>query len=563
MAIDRVNNKTGGKDDNSKPKARDVTTEVEGSGKILKAIDTTGKSDAYKYQYAVDLAKQDLGGDTSDTDEFRNLVDEYYAQMDPGTSAADMRGETGFTQAVRAVGEGVDNVNDVLGDGIDWVWDNTAGNLAGALGGLIGAFSGDEDMGEKWKQGVSDVVSEDTADAIASMGTGMLVAAIPGIGVPLAAGLTAAQNSDELYEAISGRDAVTRERLSDLERIGRGGSAVLDTVLAAAPAVGKLGRTLKGAGATDDAIAAGRAAKSAAAKAKASGSGGHEKLMKQASNIGRDIGKMRAKGEVTPELASAIQKQRIAAKPVAGAIRRGNASTPSSDIRRMSQAIKNVGAAASRSPLNPINQLKVAAGDVAGIGRNIGRLYREQKLAPLPSTVNLRVGNAVDAALPKAVKQGAKTAAKQGAKEAAKGAVEETTKKGLGEAAKNLAKSAGRGTLNVAKKIPANGIMGGMVSGVPLSLLNYMGETGDMNLATVMQTMANPMNIMMAASPGVLRHTPGVRNLYGKLGLQGMNGAGSPAASVRARGIGNNIQSENDEAYGDDFYRRVASYGGE
>lgn len=554
MAIDRVN-KADGKADKSKPKARDVATEVEGSDRTLKAIDTTGKSDAYKYQYAVDLAKQDLGGDTSDTDEFRNLVDEYYAQMDPGTSAADMRGETGFTQAVRAVGEGVDNVNDVLGDGIDWVWDNTAGNLAGALGGLIGAFSGDEDMGEKWKQGVSDVVSEDTADAIASMGTGMLVAAIPGIGVPLAAGLTAAQNSDELYEAISGRDAVTRERLSDLERIGRGGSAVLDTVLAAAPAVGKLGRTLKGAGATDDAIAAGRAAKSAAAKAKASGSGDHEKLMKQASNIGRDIGKMRAKGEVTPELASAIQKQRIAAKPVTGAVRRGNASTPSSDIRRMSQAIKNVGASASRSPLNPINQLKVAAGDVAGIGRNIGRLYREQKLAPLPSTVNFRVGNAVDAALPKA--------AKQGAKGAAKGAVEKTTKKGLGEAAKNLAKSAGRGTLNVAKKIPANGIMGGMVSGVPLSLLNYMGETGDMNLATVMQTMANPMNIMMAASPGVLRHTPGVRNLYGKLGLQGMNGAGSPAASVRARGIGNNIQSENDEAYGDDFYRRLASYGGE
>ena len=117
--------------------------------------------------------------------------------------------------------------------------------------------------------------------------------------------------------------------------------------------------------------------------------------------------------------------------------------------------------------------------------------------------------------------------------------------------------------MNVAKRVPANGIMGGMVSGVPLSLLNYMGETGDMNLATVMQTMANPTNIMMAVSPGMLRHAPGVRNLYGKLGLQGMNGAGSPAASVRARGIGNNIQGEEDEAYGDDFYRRLASYGGE
>lgn len=554
MAIDRVN-KAGSKADESKPKARDVATEVEGSGRTLKAIDTTGKSDAYKYQYAVDLAKQDLGGDTSDTDEFRNLIDEYYAQMDPDKSAADMRGETGFTQAVRAVGEGVDNVNDVLGDGIDWVWDNTAGNLAGALGGLLGAFSGDKDMGEKWKQGVSDIVSEDTADAIANMGTGMLVAAIPGIGVPLAAGLTAAQNSDELYEAISGRDALTREKLSDLERIGRGGAAILDTALAAAPAVGKLGRTLRGAGATDDAIVAGRAAKKAALKAKASNSGNYGKLRQQASDIGRDLGKMRAGGEVTPELASAIQKQRASARPVAGAVRRGNASTPSSDLSRMSQAIRNLRASASRSPLNPVNQLKVAAGDVAGTGRNIGRLYREQKLAPLPSSTNLRIGNAVDAAVPKAAKQGAKAAAKE--------AGEETTKKGLGEAAKNLAKSAGRGAVNVAKRVPANGIMGGMVSGVPLSLLNYMGETGDMNLATVMQTMANPTNIMMAVSPGMLRHAPGVRNLYGKLGLQGMNGAGSPAASVRARGIGNNIQGEEDEAYGDDFYRRLASYGGE
>lgn len=554
MAIDRVN-KADGKADKSKPKARDVATEVEGSDRTLKAIDTTGKSDAYKYQYAVDLAKQDLGGDLSNTDEALHLIDEYYAQMDPGTSAADMRGETAFTQAVRAVGEGVDNVNDVLGDGIDWLWDNTAGNLAGALGGLLGAFSGDKDMGEKWKQGVSDVVSEDTADAIANMGTGMLVAAIPGIGVPLAAGLTAAQNSDELYEAISGRDAITRERLSDLERIGRGGAAVLDTVLAAAPAVGKLGRTLRGAGATDDAIAAGRAAKKAALKAKASNSGDYAKLRQQASDIGRNLGKMRAGGEVTPELASAIQKQRASARPVAGAVRRGNASTPSSDLSRMSQAIKNLRASASRSPLNPVNQLKVAAGDVAGTGRNIGRLYREQKLAPLPSSTNLKIGTAVDTALPKAAKQGAKAAAKE--------AGEKATKNDLGEAAKNLAKSAGLGAVNMAKSVPANGIMGGIVSGVPLSLLNYMGETGDMNLATVMKTMANPMNIMMAVSPGMLRHAPGVRNLYGKLGLQGMNGAGSPAASVRARGIGNNIQDENDEAYGDDFYRRLASYGGE
>lgn len=704
---------TGGKGSKQGGKgARDIST-IEGSQQTLSQIANSGRDDQLKYQYAVDLARQDLGGDTSDTDEFRNLVDDYYVQMDPETSAEDMRGETGFTQAVRAVGETYDNVNDLLGDGIDWLWDNTAGNVAGGLGGLIGAFANDDELGEKWKQGVSDVVSDDTADAIASMGTGMLVSAIPGIGVPLSIGLTAAQHSDDLYEALAGRDAVTRERLSDTERLGRAGSAILDTALAAAPAIGKAGRIARGSQAADDALDAatrlddlkfggsddilesvtkleggtGDAADAARVAAAASGDtlkarSVIDDLLEQASVADRanaDADDLAAFAQefavsgrdkaVDDLMDQAVLAERYAGRTADDVLE--EALTKSGDEAeslfadavglekldgRTADDLLREAAEQERLGNEDVNALLRETENIRSRGRNvdvdatIGRAEkiqggeqptmdelvsaasrmepRNQEYAdelldaalameppaprPAPSRnfqefrqraadFGNRAGNAVssrasrfarnqrsqrDALLDSLRRNGANKRAQNvanslsqhvrptnvGSIKAGRDAVA-ALDEGAGWGARQAARFPAMGQQFLSNRM-ANlrhggnstpGMLGGFIGSIPLSYFNYMSETGDANLETLMGHMTNPANIAMLLAPGVLRHTPGVRNLYGTLGLQGRGSNPSkPAGSVRARGIGNNIQSQPDDAYGDEeFQRRIRMAGGD
>ena len=231
---------------------RENAARKENMGRATELADGTDMSDEYKYQYAVNLAKQDMDGETYDTAEFRNLVDDYYAQMDPEKSAGELRGENPVGNFIRGLNEGVDQIADWGGDALEGAWDFTVGNVAGGLGGLVGAATGDEDLGDEWKQAASDAMSPEMADAIASMGIGMAVGAIPGIGVPASIGLSALQNSDELYEAMIGRDAVTGEKLNAAQVAGRVGGALLDTALSAAPAVGKVARRSKALDYVDD-----------------------------------------------------------------------------------------------------------------------------------------------------------------------------------------------------------------------------------------------------------------------------------------------------------------------
>lgn len=548
--------------------ARDISS-IEGSQQTLSQIASSGRDDQFKYQYAVDLARQDLGGDTSDTEEFRNLVDDYYAQMDPDTSAEEMRGESGFTQAVRAVGETYDNVNDLLGDGIDWLWDNTVGNVAGGLGGLVGAFANDEDLGEEWKQAASDVVSDDTADAIASMGTGMLVSAIPGLGVPLSIGLTAAQHSDDLYEALMGRDAVTRERLSEAERLGRLGSSVLDTALAAVPAIGKAGRYIRGGNAIDDVARASDAIKAGAKTPRQyqmileTADDGTQSLRyelpqvyKNADSLSSTSMRMGA-GTATPEeTRAAMDIVADMAKGTGKASAKSGSTKPARNAREAINRLIETGgnarqraaSAVSNSPYNPRNQVRQF---IDSIPKRGGALSKNQ--------TNINAANAIDslgAARPSAIQAGRDAVA---ALDDGAGFLSRT-----GARLPAMGKQMVSNTWNRATT-STPGMLGGFIGAIPLSYFNYMSETGDANLTNAMQSMANPTNIAMLLAPSALRHTPGVRNLYGTLGLQGRGGnPNKPAGSVRARGIGNNIQSVDEPAYGDEeFQRRLRMAGGD
>lgn len=494
-------------------KARDVSA-VPNSTENLASIARNDNSDGQKYQYAVQLAKQDLGGDTSDDAEFRDLVDSYYEQMDPETSAADMRGETMATQAIRGVGEAYDQVNDTLGDGVDWLWDNVAGGLAGAVGGLVdAATNGQTSYGDEWRQNVSDVVSPETADAIASMGTGMLLSAIPGVGVPLSIGLTAAQNSDDLYEAVTGRDAVSLESLGGAERLGRFGSALLDTALAAAPAVGKLGRGVKGAkSAASVADELGDAA--TAARKAAAGTGG-EAIQKAAmrSNALRQAAGDVARGEVSEASAGRI------ADLLRGAATKGASKAASPASKGARGAIDRVAGSTLGEALNPANQARALAQSVSGPG-SLARSARAGRAADA-------VRGAVSRPVAKAAEGGLKGAAK---------ALPGKAARSLGGAASSLARNVG--------------------AGAGLNYLNYMGETGDsdfMNWGA--QVAQNPSNWIIALAPKVARAVPGSDRVFGHLGLTGPSGTGR-ATSVAQRGIGRNVQSADDPGLSDEDIRR-------
>lgn len=573
---------TQGASKRGEAKAREISA-VPNSPENLASIAKSANSDGQKYQYAVQLAKQDLGGDTSDDAEFRNLVDSYYEQMDPETSAEDMRGETMVTQAIRGVGEAYDQVNDTLGDGIDWLWDNTAGNVAGLFGGIADLFTGGQtDFGDEWRQGVSDWVSPETADAIASMGTGMLVSAIPGVGVPLSIGLTAAQNSDDLYEALSGRDAVSLEELDANQRLGRFGSAVLDTALAAAPAVGKTARHIKGTNAIDAAEGVGKSVKKAAIKNASKNKGvkeATENLLKEQEvlnkmkldpqtidDIGDETYQMYLDSVIAPQNENIAAAQKALDKASVSAARAparnygrnlsrymaGNddalpretleaigermarpGTGGSAKAPRPMEIIRNLGRR-TNGAFNPVNQARIAKLRVTNPAE-YAKAARGVNLADAATAASRAKAARVAGSASGAASEAAGKAAKGGIKEAAKG-IGGRAAKGLGGAATSLVRNVG--------------------AGAGLNYLNYMGQTGDSNFVNWGgQVAQNPSNWMIAFAPKVARAMPGSSKVFGKLGLTGPSGTGR-ATSVAQRGIGNNVQSAYDPGLSDEEIRR-------
>lgn len=579
-------NVTQGASKKGQAKAREIST-VPNSSENLASIAKNADSDGQKYQYAVQLAKQDLGGDTSDDAEFRSLVDSYYEQMDPETSAEDMRGETMASQAIRGVGEAYDQVNDTLGDGIDWLWDNTAGNAAGLLGNIADLFAGGQtDFGSEWKQGVGDWMSPETADAIAGMGTGMLVSAIPGVGVPLSIGLTAAQNSDDIYEALSGRDAVSLETLDANQRLGRFGSAILDTALAAAPAVGKTSRMVKGTNAIDAAEDVGKSMKKAAIKNASKNVSSNKGVKEATENLLREqevLNKMQLDPQTIDDIGDEVyqvyldsviapQNKNITAAQKAldnASVRAARAparnygrnlsrymagnddALPRETLEaigeRMARPVTGGGAKAPRpvelvrnlgrrtnGAFNPVNQARIAklrATNPAGYAK----AARSVDLADAATAASRAKAARVAGSASGAASEAAGKAAKGGLKEAAKG-LGGRAAKGLGGAATSLARNLG--------------------AGAGLNYLNYMGQTGDSDFVNWgAQVAQNPSNWMIALAPKVARTIPGSSKVFGRLGLTGPSGTGR-ATSVAQRGIGNNVQAADDPGLSDEEIRR-------
>ena len=226
-----------------------VNPDISGVNKNLlgtKANDTADPNGT-KYALAVDLARQKLSTEDEVTDRlFRNTVDDLYKELggegDPDTV---IRGNNALTKAIRGLDEGYDDFLTFTGNMIDKPWDFVAGGIADQVGG--------KEAGDKLR----NLMNGRDIGVATDIGVDLALGATP-FGMPLLAAKSLIQNSDDINEAITGKDNITQESLTDTQRAARGGEAALNTALTMIPGAGRAGKVLKGAKKSniDDAIEA-------------------------------------------------------------------------------------------------------------------------------------------------------------------------------------------------------------------------------------------------------------------------------------------------------------------
>lgn len=223
---------------------------VSGYEDAVRAAEESDDPDAYKYKLAVEIVDSQMGNEqTLGDDEYRQAIDATFDQMNPTVSGAEMRDETNdpFSGAVRGARGVIDDINQAAGTGLDLLWDNTAGNLAGLVGGGVSALLGGdfEDAFEDAKGNVSDWVTPETGAMASDMMMDLGLAAIPGVGIPLSVAKNAIQNSENIWEGITGIDDITGERIDPGQQIAKLATGFGGTALAALPGIGKASNASK------------------------------------------------------------------------------------------------------------------------------------------------------------------------------------------------------------------------------------------------------------------------------------------------------------------------------
>ena len=207
----------------------------------------TDNSDGHKYQVAVERARQIAGDDVSES-QMRDLVDAEFAKLNPTATGEQMRGEDNFgARAIGGINDAIDNVTDLAGNGIDLLWDGVVGNAAGLLGGAAGLLTGNDDWGRNANEFVSGLVGDDgnggptilDTDVLGDVALDLALSAIPGVGVPIMLGKSALQNSNNIREAIDGRDSISGERLDPGQIATKLLASGADVALSALPGIGR------------------------------------------------------------------------------------------------------------------------------------------------------------------------------------------------------------------------------------------------------------------------------------------------------------------------------------
>lgn len=503
-----------------KPKeARDIKKDKASRDFVEKASSqkNTAKGDAAKWQHAVQLAREDFG-ENADTDDrkFLERAEGYYATMDPESTADQVRGKNAFTSAVENVAHGIDGVNNFLGDGVKGAWDLLAGGGAEALGGLVGMFTGDKDTASDWRDFTEGVIDDETADALASIGTNLAVSAIPGFGVPASIALAGLQNADDINEALTGRDSVTLQKLDDDERTGRALNAALDLGMSALPGIGKL----------DEGIDAARAAGKIAPLA--DDAGRTAKILdkanpaNQAKVLANDIGRM--KGGLDAARKSAMRN--AAAEPYLAA-----------DI-----AAKY---GPGTGPYNPVDELvDIAKAKASGLKQYAGDALDAYRGARYTKPVAKEAGE-------KAVKETAKEAAEEAGEKTIAGKA-----KSLGKAALNVARKAGASKAGQAIANPLMTYVVNAASGVPIAM-----EAGMSGNPEATADMVQPSDWQTAIRNVIISLAPGSKKMSSGLGLN--PNVARFATSNRAFRDAKHQGPAYDEMDTEDLSKRMDDYYGE
>lgn len=222
---------------------------LEGYEDALVAAEESSDPDAFKYTLAVDIVNSNVGNEqTLGDNAYKQAIDAVYDKMSPSVSGRTMRGENLATDFINFLDDGIDTINYGIGTGIDWVWDNTVGNVGGLLGmggGALGNvfFGEDNDLGEVFEQSrdkVADLVTPETGAMVSDMLLDVGLAAVPGIGTGLVLGKNAIQNSENIYEFMTGADDITGEQLDPTQWAFKGITGIGGTALSALPGAGNV-----------------------------------------------------------------------------------------------------------------------------------------------------------------------------------------------------------------------------------------------------------------------------------------------------------------------------------
>lgn len=186
-------------------------------------------SDDMKYQIAVQQAQNQLADVNNVNDQrMKDTIDDIYEnELGAGEGAGrKYRGENSLTDLLNWGKNTINTINRGAGEAMDFLFDQSIGNLAGLIS-------------EDAKNSVQGLFDGEDAALAADMISDIGLSMIPYAGIPLVVAKNAIQQSDNFAEALSGVDNIAQTSLDGGQRFGKAGEALLATGLSAVPGIGK------------------------------------------------------------------------------------------------------------------------------------------------------------------------------------------------------------------------------------------------------------------------------------------------------------------------------------
>lgn len=230
MPATRTLNRTTSRTENDDVKSSSPVSSIDKMNAAKEYSDSTGSNaDDVKYKMAVESARNNLKDqENAGERELKSEIDSELKKLGASKSGSELRGETAFTQALDGARGFIDDATLAGGNAIDWVFDNTLGNLTGAVLGEDAGNSIKDLMDGKDLQGAVDVASDIGLSLLGPAGWAAMV------------GKNAIQQSGNIMDAFAGKDRVTREEFDGGEVAANLVEGLGGVALSAVPVVGKM-----------------------------------------------------------------------------------------------------------------------------------------------------------------------------------------------------------------------------------------------------------------------------------------------------------------------------------